>query len=238
MPRARSEATVQLVRDELERAPVRGLEIQLLPDTLGTSPVVTRARWASPVADVVAVVGSGLIRGSTVSAPIYNEARIPQVVPRATSSTRGAAGPWTFTQVPSNAAQADLIIDFMSTELEARTLTILKNALTRALEGTRAHLLDIVPVIDPLDANALVEPALLRGEPDVVFLVAGIASTDGLSREWANSGAGGVLIATDRLLESAGDVPIERIELVADRVIESSEQERAMLRQLSERMSS
>jgi hypothetical protein len=84
----------------------------------------------------------------------------------------------------------------------------------------------------------LVEPALLRGEPDVVFLVAGIASTDGLSREWANSGAGGVLIATDRLLESAGDVPIERIELVADRVIESSEQERAMLRQLSERMSS
>ena len=41
-----------------------------------------------------------------------------------------------------------------------------------------------------------------------------------------------------QLLESAGDVPIESIELVADRIIESSEQERAMLRQLSERMSS
>jgi ABC-type branched-subunit amino acid transport system substrate-binding protein len=106
------------------------------------------------------------------------------VVPSATSPVLRAAGPWTFTQVPSNAAQADFIIDFMSTELEARTLTIfyssneygsgLKNALTRALEGTRTHILD----------------------------------------------------------------PIESIELVADRIIESSEQERALPRQLSERMSS
>ncbi len=43
MPRARAGPTVRLVRDELDQVPVRGLEIQLLPDTLGASPVVTGA---------------------------------------------------------------------------------------------------------------------------------------------------------------------------------------------------
>jgi hypothetical protein len=83
--------------------------------------------------------------------------------------------------------------------------------------------------------------AVLSTRADEIVLNAR-ATLDKIGQEFVSGAArvGRALGSLERLqlLESAGDVPIERTELVADRIIESSEQERAMLRPLSERMSS
>jgi hypothetical protein len=83
--------------------------------------------------------------------------------------------------------------------------------------------------------------AVLSTRADEIVLNAR-ARLDKIGQEFVSGAArvGRALGSLERLqlLESAGDVPIERTELVADRIIESSEQERAMLRPLSERMSS
>ena len=165
--------------DTSERYRAGGLPVQ-----------VEHAAQIARTPGVVAVVGPGASRQVLISAPVYNEARIPQVVPTATSRLARGVGPWTFHLAPDDSAEGEFIGRFAAEELDARTALIfyaadeygsgLRSGAAAALAAHGVRVLESVPVRDLMSCPAtpdagvtevpLVDGALRNAAPDVVII--------------------------------------------------------------------
>lgn len=138
---------------------------------------------------MIGVVGHGGSREALMTAPIYNEAGIPQIVPTATSRRLQTAGRWTFTLAPDDSVEGEYLGRFVAEQLHARQVTVfyvldeygagLRDGAVAALTRRGIRVLDAVPVTaggqcPPAHGDnafaPVVDAALLRGRPDVVVL--------------------------------------------------------------------
>ncbi|MEW6212965.1 MAG: ABC transporter substrate-binding protein, partial [Acidobacteriota bacterium] len=137
-----------------------GVEIRFIeisrPDNLpqGLEDDIERASALVKLPDLVAVVGHEDSRASLLTAPIYNEAGIPHIIPTATSRQLKGSGEWTFMLAPDEEAEAAFIALFVSDHLRARAVTVfyqtdeygtgLRSAIVAALEGRGIRMIDQV----------------------------------------------------------------------------------------------
>jgi ABC-type branched-subunit amino acid transport system substrate-binding protein len=184
-----------LVVDSLAGA--EGFAIRITSETLvlaaqpgsnGAAEVDHAARLAA-LPGIIGVVGHGGSREALMTAPIYNEAHIPQIVPTGTSRRLRKAGEWTFMLAPDDSAEGEFLGGFVAGRLHARTATVfyvldeygagLRDGAVTALTRRGVRVLDVVPVdamgeclpVAPGNSYAAaVDAALLRGRPDVVVL--------------------------------------------------------------------
>lgn len=94
------------------------------PDEADLTAAVHQARQIVGLANLVGVVGHAGSRDALLAAPIYEEARIPLIVPTATSSLLREAGPWVFMLAPIDSVQGEFIAEFVSRDLGAGRVDI------------------------------------------------------------------------------------------------------------------
>ncbi|MFO7608774.1 MAG: ABC transporter substrate-binding protein [Candidatus Krumholzibacteriia bacterium] len=151
------------------------------PDGDSAEQEVRRAMRLLAVEGLVGVVGHAGSRGSLVTAPLYNEAEVVQLVPTGTHSSLAEAGPWTFRLAPDDDAIARRMAGFAAGALGARSVTVchvadeygtgLAEALLRECARRGLPVLDTFAYTLQSDAATLVAGSLRRGVPDVVLLV-------------------------------------------------------------------
>jgi branched-chain amino acid transport system substrate-binding protein len=151
-------------------------------DTEFTEGAVRRALELVGTPGIAAVVGHAGSRGTLASAPIYQEAGIPLLSPSATSDALDSLEAAVYRMVPGNREQGRFLAEYAAEELGARRGlvfyvadeygTSLSQAIASSFEGLGGTILDQVPLVEytDVDVGPLVQQALLRGTPDVLFL--------------------------------------------------------------------
>jgi branched-chain amino acid transport system substrate-binding protein len=140
---------IDVVREEAGRWPGGApAEIRGPSSYLGTyaEREVDGAAQIVALPGVVAVVGHEDSRNTLLAAPVYDEARIPLVVPTATSRTIAAASPWIFPLAPNDSQEGAFIAEFATRGLGARTIALLydNDEYGRGLrDGLRAALITV-----------------------------------------------------------------------------------------------
>jgi branched-chain amino acid transport system substrate-binding protein len=137
---------------------------------------------------VIAAVGPGGSREGLMTAPVYDQARIPRILPTATSRRLVDAGPWTFVLPPNDSIEGAFIGRFVGDALGARSAVIfyvpdeygtgLRDGALAALDQHGVRVTDQVPLTSsghcpPTGPNPyvdVVDAALERGRPEVVIL--------------------------------------------------------------------
>jgi len=149
---------------------------------------VDYATRMAAVPDLIAVVGHQGSRDALMVAPIYNEARVPVVIPTGTSRRLRDTGRWTFTLAPDDSMEG-AYIGQLTARLEPRGALLfyvgdeygvgLRDGIAAALASHGIELLDVVPVdasgdcppTEPSnDYGAIVDASLRQHRPDVVLL--------------------------------------------------------------------
>ena len=74
---------------------------------------------------VAAVIGHQDSRTTLLAAPVYDEARVPLVVPTATSQAISRASPWIFPLAPTDSQEGVFIADFATRGLGAKAIALL-----------------------------------------------------------------------------------------------------------------
>jgi branched-chain amino acid transport system substrate-binding protein len=121
-------SVMQVVRQEVGRWPGGApAEIRIPASYLTTHAAgeMENATQLSGLPGVVAVVGHADSRSTLLAIPVYDEARIPLVVPTATSRAIGVASPWVFPLAPNDSQEGAFIADFATRGLGARSITLL-----------------------------------------------------------------------------------------------------------------
>ncbi|MGD0484305.1 MAG: ABC transporter substrate-binding protein [Gemmatimonadales bacterium] len=172
---------------------VRGHPLELVrdsappgPPSISGSPIVLAASVLRlPVVAVVGHEGSGQ---SLAAAPVYNAARVVQLVPTGTSRLLARAGEWTLALAPDDSVEGRFIAGFVRDRLRARSVTIfynnteygigLRDGVEGALAGSGVGVLRVVRYDGSADLAVLVEAALRHGTPDAV-VIAGYARDAG-----------------------------------------------------------
>ncbi len=150
---------------------------------------IERANELAGRPDLAAVIGHDESRGSLLSAPIYNEARIPQLVPTSTSHKLKEVGQWTFMLAPDDQTEGAFISQFVTTELHAKSVTVfyhadeygigLRDGILPNLQATGTTIIDQLPfdwVREAGEAKAIaklkeiVRASLRRGIPEVAII--------------------------------------------------------------------
>lgn len=119
---------IDVVREDVGRWPGGApAEIRTSRSTLPTHAQreVDRAAQLSTLPTVAAVVGHQDSRGTLLAAPVYEEARIPLVVPTATSRAIGNVSPWVFPLAPNDSQEGAFIAEFATRTLGARVIALL-----------------------------------------------------------------------------------------------------------------
>ena len=183
-----SPSVIDVVREDLARWPGGApAELHVPSSYLGTHAEreVDGAAQLTTLPGVVAVIGHQDSRTTLLAAPVYHEARIPLIVPTATSRAIGVASPWIFPLAPNDSQEGAFIAEFATRGLGARAIALLydNDEYGRGLrDGVRAALAaagrplggesPIGTICDPgggSDASlALVTP--LRHPPDVLVI--------------------------------------------------------------------
>ncbi len=176
---------VAVAQDELdERRRPREARIRIVWDSVRngerSDTELERAEQFSADPRIVAIAGHAGSRGSLVAGPIYNERKIPQVVPTGTSRLLQAVGQWTFVLPPDDSTEGAFIARYVVDVLKARQATIfydndeygtgLRDGVRAELSSRGAMVLDVVPIIAGADLETLVLAALKRASPDVVVV--------------------------------------------------------------------
>lgn len=154
---------------------------------------VTMASRFAAYPGLVAVVGHGDSRGTLAAAPVYDEARIPLLVPTATSRRLRTISPWVFMLAPDDSAEAEFIATFVVQTLRTRTAAVfydndeygvgLRDFLRTALAARGAGVLFEAPIAEaPIgsfcdaghqSAEASLVRAMPRDRPPGVVIIAG-----------------------------------------------------------------
>ncbi|MGH7591869.1 MAG: ABC transporter substrate-binding protein [Gemmatimonadales bacterium] len=139
--------------------------------------------WAQRVVGmpkVVAVIGPGNSQAALASAPVYNAAGIPQVVPMVTDRLIQASGPWTFTMAPDDSVEAAFLVRYVARVVRARRVTLfydndafgqsLRESLVRECNARGIRVLTQVAVLPSSDFELLLSAALGAGRPDALLM--------------------------------------------------------------------
>jgi branched-chain amino acid transport system substrate-binding protein len=179
--------TAFLAADEINATGgIRGRRLQLVVDTITSSfePTDLEIQRAQRLVGqaVVAVAGHGGSRGSLAAAPVYNAARIVQLVPIGTSRLLRESGPWTLRMAPDDSIEGAFLARFACDSLSARNVVLFHMSdeygfgIRRGVEAAlaergvrvrRSQRFDIQS-----DLSTLVDGAV-RGEPVDVAVIAG-----------------------------------------------------------------
>lgn len=179
-------SVMNVVRQEVGRWPGGApAEIRVPSTYLATHAQgeMENAAQLSVLPGVVAVVGHADSRSTLLAVPVYDEARIPLVVPTATSRAIATASPWIFPLAPNDAQEGAFIAEFATRALGARTIAVLydNDEYGRGLrDGLRAALAaaglkltaeaPIGPVCEPGGDASLALVAPRRHPPDVLVI--------------------------------------------------------------------
>jgi branched-chain amino acid transport system substrate-binding protein len=185
-----SPSVVDVARAEMARSPASPApEIRSATGMqVGEGPPaqISIASLLVAIPEVAGVVGHSDSRGTLMAAPVYDEARIPLVVPNSTSRRLRDAGPWVFSLAPDDSAEADFIAAFAARALHSRSAAVfyenddygigLRDGLRAALSryGVRLGLAE--PIGNPCDpgrSDASIVRATPRGDPPDVAIIAG-----------------------------------------------------------------
>jgi branched-chain amino acid transport system substrate-binding protein len=150
---------------------------------------VARAGKLIEIPGLVGIVGHNDSLGALLTAPIYNEAGIPHIVPTSTSRRLKKCGPWTFTLAPDEVSEGGFIGDFLATHLRLQTATVfyqadeygagLRDALADALAKRGVRVIDQVSfdwmhrypkAQDKEIYSSIVSASLRRGVPDAAII--------------------------------------------------------------------
>jgi branched-chain amino acid transport system substrate-binding protein len=163
---------LELVRDSVP---------PLLPDVSSAHILRATSVLRLPVVAVIGHEGSG---PSLAAAPVYNAARIVQLVPTGTSRLLARAGEWTLALAPNDSVEGRFVAGFVRERLRARSVTIfynnteygigLRDGVRSALAGSGVQVLRAARYDGSADLGVLVQAALRRGVPDAV-VIAGYA---------------------------------------------------------------
>lgn len=133
---------------------------------------------------LVGVVGPSDSRAALLTAPMFAEAGVVQIVPATTSRLVRNVGPWTFTLAPDDSAEGAFIAAFVTEQLHARTATIyygndeygvgMRDALSTELGRRGVTLIGQLPA-EPVctrSGDALIADGVPQGHPPAVVIVA------------------------------------------------------------------
>ena len=184
--------------------PADGIEFRITVATAklaGFPGNIEHARRLAALPGVVGVVGHAGSRESIVSARIYNEAGIPQIVPTGTSRWLRRAGPWTFMLAPDDSAEGAFIGRFVAERLRASAVTIfynddeygigLRDGAAAELRARGIAVVDRVPISSvacrgqepEAGVRAVVDASLRRARPDAVIIAARSYETGCVARQ-------------------------------------------------------
>jgi branched-chain amino acid transport system substrate-binding protein len=168
---------------------------------------------------LIGFVGPEASSSALVTAPVFNEARIPQLVPTGTSRQLERAGPWTFMMAPSDSVEGEFIADFVAGPLGARTASIfyiteeygsgVRTAASSGLAARGVRVLDEVPIrldgscspeVDGNTYGEVVDASLGRNRPDVVVVAGRIRETACIARRLEGLYPGTPVVAGDGAL--------------------------------------
>jgi branched-chain amino acid transport system substrate-binding protein len=103
----------------------------------------------------VGVVGPAGSRAALVTAPLFNENQVLQIVPTGTSRRLAEAGPWTLTLAANDSIEGAVIGGFVADSLQARRVLLfyltdeygygLRDGVTAALQERGIEILDAAP---------------------------------------------------------------------------------------------
>jgi branched-chain amino acid transport system substrate-binding protein len=123
-----SPSVIDVVREELARWPGGApADLRGPSSHLGTHAEreVDGAAQLSALPGVVAVVGHEDSRSTLLAIPVYDEARVPLVVPTATSQRIAGASPWIFPLAPNDSQEGAFIAEFATRGLGAHAIALL-----------------------------------------------------------------------------------------------------------------
>ena len=136
---------------------------------------VSMAGQFAAMRGIVAVVGHADSRSTLAAAPVYDEAKIPVLVPTSTSRRLRTVSPWVFMMAPDDSAEAVFLATFVAQTLHARTASVfydndeygvgLRDFLRSALGGRGARVIAEEPIGSFCDAGGQAEASLLRATP-------------------------------------------------------------------------
>ncbi|MBW8771961.1 MAG: amino acid ABC transporter substrate-binding protein, partial [Gemmatimonadetes bacterium] len=140
-------------------------------------------------ADVAVVVGPSNSRHALATAPAYNAAGLPQIIPSATSRRLREAGPSTFTLAPDDSVEGEFLARFARRGLHARRALVfyindeygegLRAGIVAAFTTLGGTVVETVPIGNGTDLEAMVAAGIPRRQVDVV-ICAGRSTETGL----------------------------------------------------------
>jgi len=187
-----------LAADQINAAGgIHGRPVVIVPDTIAdvAEPAdleIRRARSIVGRAKVVGVVGHGGSRGSLAAAPVYNEARVVELVPTGTSRLLALAGPWTLALPPNDSVEGAFIARFVRDRFRARTVAIfyindeygigLRDGLLAAFGKSGVRVLSDARYDLASNLAVLVDAAVAGGVPDVLIVAGRAGQTAAIAR--------------------------------------------------------
>jgi branched-chain amino acid transport system substrate-binding protein len=171
------------------------------PQSLDVADAVDFAVRFTQMRGLIGYVGPEASSSALATAPVFNEAGIPQIVPTATSRQIERAGPWTFMLAPTDSAEGEFIADFVSGPLGATTASIfyiteeygsgIRAAVSTAFASRGVRVLDEIPIrldgscapeATPNAYAEIVDASLNRQRPQVVVVAGRIRETACIAR--------------------------------------------------------
>jgi branched-chain amino acid transport system substrate-binding protein len=129
--------------------------------------------------EIAVVVGPSNSRHALATAPAYNAAGLPQILPSSTSRRLRGAGPGTFVLVPDDSVEGEFLAHFAWDSLGARRAVVffandeygegLRAGISAAFTSLGGKVLDAIPTAEEMDYEAVVGSAVGRYHPDVLF---------------------------------------------------------------------
>lgn len=173
------------IAESLTRAGGRGaLPPRIIYDSAATQEtsegVLAWAERLRRMPDVVGVVGPSGSRVALATAPVFNAAGVPQVVPSATDRQLRAAGPWTFMLAPGDSVEGVFLAGYVDRSVHARKVILfyendefgqsLRQSLLREFARHGISVLAQVAVFPNSDLEALLVASLASGRPDALVM--------------------------------------------------------------------
>jgi ABC-type branched-subunit amino acid transport system substrate-binding protein len=131
------------------------------------------------VPGLAVVVGPSASHIALATAPIFNAAAVPQLLPTVTNDRVDQAGPWTFRLAADDSAQGTFLIREILARPALRKVLVLytndaygqglRAGLHAAAQGTGLSITAEIPVDPQSDFELLLRPELDRRPPDVII---------------------------------------------------------------------
>ncbi len=132
--------------------------------------------------DIAIVVGPSNSRHALATAPAYNAAGLPHLIPSATSRRLRNSGPATFTLAPDDSIEGEFLARFAWQDLRARRALLfyindeygegLRTGIVSSFAAQGGEVLESIPLGSEMDVPTLMTAALRRHHPDVIFAAA------------------------------------------------------------------